>query len=137
MNEYKARNSFTEDFKMIATVDIEMKKLHKLVMENLGLNSMKGLTVITLFFEFSIFRRNNYFFFVFSLNIEKCVAHKFGMIIYSDEITIDACLKCRIMMLDKAIICVRTRISTVCILFTYDIRTKCIKDTQSMNLIFF
>lgn len=45
LNEYKGRDLLADDFKTIAAVEIEMKKLHKLVMENYALNSMKGSTV--------------------------------------------------------------------------------------------
>lgn len=45
LNEYKSRDFLAEDFKTIAAVEIEMKKLHKLIMENLSLNSMKGTMV--------------------------------------------------------------------------------------------
>lgn len=45
LNEYKARDFLTVDFKRIAAVEIEMKKLQKWVTENYTLNSMKGSTV--------------------------------------------------------------------------------------------
>lgn len=45
LNEYKARDFLTVDFKRIAAVEIEMKKLQKWVTENYALNSMKGSTV--------------------------------------------------------------------------------------------
>lgn len=45
LNEYKMRDLLADDFKTVAAVEIEMKKLQKLVMENFTLNSMKGPTV--------------------------------------------------------------------------------------------
>lgn len=45
LNEYKARDLLTDEFKTIAAVEIEMKKLQKLVIENYALNSMKGSVV--------------------------------------------------------------------------------------------
>lgn len=41
LNEYKTRDLLTEDFKTVAAVEIEMKKMHKLISENFKLNSMK------------------------------------------------------------------------------------------------
>lgn len=46
LNEYKIRDLLADGFKAIAAVEIEMKKLQKLVIENYALNSMKGATVI-------------------------------------------------------------------------------------------
>lgn len=46
LNAYKARDFLTEDFRIIAAVEIEMKKLHKLVSENFTLNSMKTSTLV-------------------------------------------------------------------------------------------
>lgn len=85
LNEYKARDLLADDFKTIAAVEIEMKKIHKLVTENYALNSMKGAP---------------------------CAVRKFGIITYSDEIAIDF-TKCRIMILETGLVCVRTRLSTV------------------------
>lgn len=48
LNEYKARDLLANDFKTIAGVEIEMKKLQKQVAENYALNSMKGTPVIFL-----------------------------------------------------------------------------------------
>lgn len=48
LNEYKARDLLANDFKTIANVEIEMKKLHKLVAENYALNSMKGLSSVNI-----------------------------------------------------------------------------------------
>lgn len=45
LNEYKARDLLANDFKTIAAVEIEMKKLQKMVLENYALNSMKGSPV--------------------------------------------------------------------------------------------
>lgn len=45
LNEYKKRSLFGVEFKTIAAVEIEMKKLLKLVTENYTLNSMKGFSV--------------------------------------------------------------------------------------------
>lgn len=45
LNEYKARDLLTDEFKTIAAVEIEMKKLQKMVIENYALNSMKGSVV--------------------------------------------------------------------------------------------
>lgn len=45
LNEYKVRTLLGAEFKTIAAVEIEMKKLHKLVTENYTLNSMKGHSV--------------------------------------------------------------------------------------------
>lgn len=85
LNEYKARDLLANDFKTIAGVEIEMKKIHKLVTENYALNSMKGAP---------------------------CPVRKFGIVTYSDEIAIDF-TKCRIMILETGLVCVRTRLSTV------------------------
>lgn len=45
LNEYKSRDLLATDFKTIAAVEIEMKKLQKMVTENYHLNSMKGSEV--------------------------------------------------------------------------------------------
>lgn len=45
LNEYKAKDLLTEDFKTIAMMEIEVKKLFKTMMENYKLNSMKNGTV--------------------------------------------------------------------------------------------
>lgn len=45
LNEYKAKDLLTEDFKTIAMVEIEVKKLCKTMMENYKLNSIKHGTV--------------------------------------------------------------------------------------------
>lgn len=45
LNEYKVRTLLGVEFKTIAAVEIEMKKLQKLVTENYTLNSMKGYSV--------------------------------------------------------------------------------------------
>lgn len=45
LNEYKAKDLLTEDFKTIAMVEIEVKKLYKTMMENYKLNSIKHGTV--------------------------------------------------------------------------------------------
>lgn len=42
LNEYKAKDLLTEDFKRVATLEIEFKKLYKLMMENYDLNVLKG-----------------------------------------------------------------------------------------------
>lgn len=42
LNEYKAKDLLTEDFKAIAMVEIEVKKLYKTMMENYKLNSIKN-----------------------------------------------------------------------------------------------
>lgn len=44
-NEYKARSLLDKEFKTIASVEIEIKKLQKMVSENYALNSMRGSTV--------------------------------------------------------------------------------------------
>lgn len=45
VNEYKHRNVFTDKFKTIAAVEVEMKKIQKSVLDNYNLNAMKGGTV--------------------------------------------------------------------------------------------
>lgn len=45
LNEYKMRTLLGNEFKVIAGVEIEMKKVQKLVAENYALNSLKGSTV--------------------------------------------------------------------------------------------
>lgn len=45
LNEYKSRDLLADDFKTIAAVEIDMKKLQKMVTENYQLNSMKGADV--------------------------------------------------------------------------------------------
>lgn len=44
-NEYKTRSLLDKEFKTIAAVEIEVKKLQKMVSENFALNSMRGSTV--------------------------------------------------------------------------------------------
>lgn len=44
-NEYKTRSLMDNEFKTIAAVEIEIKKLQKMVSENYTLNSMKGSIV--------------------------------------------------------------------------------------------
>lgn len=44
-NEYKTRSLLDKEFKTIAAVEIEIKKLQKMVSENYALNSMRGSTV--------------------------------------------------------------------------------------------
>lgn len=106
-NEYKTRSLLDKEFKTIAAVEIEIKKLQKMVSENYALNSMKGSTVSCEFTSKTEF-----------LNIKKiesflqCIARKFGIISYSDEISIDF-TKCRIMILEMGLVCVRTRLSSV------------------------
>lgn len=45
LNKYKQRNFLADEFKVIAIVEIEVKKLQKSVMENYNLNSMKSSMV--------------------------------------------------------------------------------------------
>lgn len=45
LNEYKTRTLLGDEFKTIAGVEIEIKKLHKLVTENYSLNAMKAANV--------------------------------------------------------------------------------------------
>lgn len=45
LNEYKSKDLLTEDFRTIAMVEIEVKKLYKTMMENYKLNSIKNGTV--------------------------------------------------------------------------------------------
>lgn len=45
LNEYKSKDLLTEDFKTIAMVEIEVKKIYKTMMENYKLNSIKNGTV--------------------------------------------------------------------------------------------
>lgn len=52
LNEYKSRDLLADDFKTVAAVEIEMKKLQKFVVENYMLNSMKGLSVNNFFLKF-------------------------------------------------------------------------------------
>lgn len=47
LNDYKEKILFTEDFKTVALVEIEVKKLLKSVVEHYNLNSMKGSMVRT------------------------------------------------------------------------------------------
>lgn len=75
LNEYKSRDLLASDFKTIAAVEIEMKKLQKMVLDNYALNSMKGLPVITFYFFFIfllIFRRKYFNQRIFLFNT-KCV----------------------------------------------------------------
>lgn len=46
LSKYKNRDLFTEDFKIIAPVQIEMNKLQKVVSENFKLNSVKSSTTV-------------------------------------------------------------------------------------------
>lgn len=46
LSKYKNRDLFTEDFKIIAKVQIEIDKLRKIVSENFRLNSMKSSTMV-------------------------------------------------------------------------------------------
>lgn len=48
VNEYKHRNVFTDKFKTIAAVEVEMKRMQKSVLDNYNLNAMKGGTVSVL-----------------------------------------------------------------------------------------
>lgn len=45
VNEYKHRNVFSDKFKTIAAVEVEVKRLQKSVLDNFNLNAMKGGTV--------------------------------------------------------------------------------------------
>lgn len=47
LDDYKEKDLLTEDFKIVATVGIEVKKLHKLVTENYNLNASKGSGVLS------------------------------------------------------------------------------------------
>lgn len=54
-NEYKTRSLLDKEFKTIAAVEIEIKKLQKMVSDNYALNSMKGAAVslrVQIFVEF-------------------------------------------------------------------------------------
>lgn len=105
LNEYKARDLLAEDFKTIAAVEIEMKKLQKMVTENYTLNSMKG-TAVSISHDVAANR------IISVAYILQSVVWKFGLITYSDEISIDFS-KCRIMILEKGLVCARIRLSTV------------------------
>lgn len=61
LNEFKEKDFVTEEFKTVATVEIEIKKLFKLVSENYNINSLKGSTVE----EFSVYFNNLFRFFHF------------------------------------------------------------------------
>lgn len=58
LNEYKTRTLLGSEFKTIAGVEIEIKKLHKLVTENYALNSMKASVVSTPIFFLFFFWKN-------------------------------------------------------------------------------
>lgn len=61
LNEFKEKDFVTEEFKTVATVEIEIKKLFKLVSENYNINSLKGSTVKA----FSVYFNNLFRFFNF------------------------------------------------------------------------
>lgn len=71
LNEYKTRTLLGSEFKTIAGVEIEIKKLHKLVTENYALNSMKASIVSTpiFFFFFEKLQHSNQiiFYHIFSV----------------------------------------------------------------------
>lgn len=46
LNEFKEKDFVTEEFKTVASAEIEIKKLFKLVAENFNLNALRGATVI-------------------------------------------------------------------------------------------
>lgn len=84
LNEFKEKDFVTEEFKTVATVEIEMKKLFKSVTENMNINSLKG---------------------------SKNSVRSYGLVIYSDTITIDEG-KYRALILERGLVCVKIRIST-------------------------
>lgn len=84
LNEFKEKDFVTEEFKTVATVEIEIKKILKSVTENLNINSLKG---------------------------SKNSVRSYGLVIYSDTITIDE-TKYRALILERGLICVKIRIST-------------------------
>lgn len=45
LNEFKEKEFVTEEFKTVATAEIEIKKLFKLVSENFNLSSLKSASV--------------------------------------------------------------------------------------------
>lgn len=45
LNEFKEKDFITEQFKTVASVEIEIKKLFKSVSENFNINSLRGSAV--------------------------------------------------------------------------------------------
>lgn len=59
LNEFKEKDFITEQFKTVANVEIEIKKLFKSVSENFNINSLRGSAVG---------RNKNYIFILVLLN---------------------------------------------------------------------
>ena len=52
LNEFKEKDFITEEFKTVANLEIEIKKLCKLMLENYNVNSIKG-SLVCLFMKYT------------------------------------------------------------------------------------